>query len=60
MLVEIIVIVIMIIVYLYELTAMSPFGWYPPYLVDTTDTVSGGPALTIDIVGFFIFLLLCS
>ena len=31
---------------------MSPFGWNPPHLVDNTDTLSGGPALTRDSVGF--------
>ena len=62
MFVEILVIVIMIIVclILFELATMSPLGWHPPHLVDNTDTpYLGGPALTTDIVGFFIFLLFC-
>ena len=54
MFVENLVVVIMIIVYfiLYELATMSPLGRHLPHLVDNTDTVSGGPALTTDIVGF--------
>ena len=31
---------------------MGPFGSYPPHLVDNTDTLSGGAALTRDSVGF--------
>ena len=61
MFVEILVVVIMSIAcfILYELATMSPLGWHPPHLVDNTDTVSRGPSLTTDIVGFFKFLLFC-
>ena len=31
-----------------ELATMSPFGWHPPHLVDNTDTLSEGLALTRD------------
>ena len=34
---------------------MSSFGWHPPHLVDNTDILSGGPALTRDSVGFLDF-----
>ena len=61
MFVEILVVGIMIMVcfILDELVTMSPLGWHPRHLVDNTDTVSGGPALTTYIVGFFRFLLFC-
>ena len=41
---------------LYQLATMSPFGWHPPHLVDNTDILSGGPALTRDSVGFLDFV----
>ena len=41
---------------LHQLATMSPFGWHPPHLVNNTDILSGGPALTRESVGFLDFL----
>ena len=53
-----ILIVIMIIIYfiLYKLATMNPLGWYPPHLMDNTDTLYLGPGLaTCSVVVFLDF-----